>query len=132
MRAHWRLRTDNERNHGCAITAGGFEAFDQLLDLPDLDVLLRIVGLRLLGRHGCGCTEDGEGVRVCLERGATLIFSLPGGGAGVKRKAARPVQNARADFQRREGIWKAVAGVVKEKQKVRRQTHRNCAWLGRL
>ena len=46
--------TDDEGNHGCAISTGGFEALDQLFDFPDLDVLLGLVGLRLLGRHGRG------------------------------------------------------------------------------
>jgi hypothetical protein len=55
--------TDNEGNHGCAISTGGFKTLDQLLDLPDLNVLLGVVGLLVLGRHGrgvvvvCGCVK---------------------------------------------------------------------------
>jgi hypothetical protein len=37
--------TDNERNHGGSISPGSLKTFDQLLHLPDLDVLLRLVGL---------------------------------------------------------------------------------------
>jgi hypothetical protein len=48
------LLTDDERDHGCAIAAGSFKTLDQLLDLPDLDVLLGVVGLLLLRRHGRG------------------------------------------------------------------------------
>ncbi len=44
-------RTNDEGNHACAIATGGLEALDQLLDLPDLNVLLSLVGLLLLGRH---------------------------------------------------------------------------------
>lgn len=48
-----RYPTDNERNHGGSISAGGFQALDQFLHLPDLDVLLHIVRLLLLllGTH---------------------------------------------------------------------------------
>jgi hypothetical protein len=52
-------RTDNERNHGGSISTGGFETLDQLLDLPDLNVLLRLIGLLVLpGRHGRGGVVD--------------------------------------------------------------------------
>jgi hypothetical protein len=54
-------RTDDEGNHACAIAPGGFEAFDELLDLPDFDVLLSLVGLRLFGGHGRSGGGD-EGV----------------------------------------------------------------------
>jgi hypothetical protein len=57
-----RARTDNERDHAGAVTAGGFEALDQLLDLPYLNVLLGVVGLRLLRRHG-----RGGGCGVCVK-----------------------------------------------------------------
>lgn len=33
--------TNDEGNHGRAISSGGFEALDQLLDLPDLDLKWR-------------------------------------------------------------------------------------------
>lgn len=48
-------RTNDEGNHGGSISAGGFKTLDQLLHLPDLDVLLGIVRLLLLGTH------DGRG-----------------------------------------------------------------------
>ena len=32
------MLTDNEGNHGCAIAPSRFEALDQLLDLPDLNL----------------------------------------------------------------------------------------------
>ena len=36
----WRVElTDNERNHGRSISPGGLEALNQLLDLPDLDLM---------------------------------------------------------------------------------------------
>lgn len=38
-------RTDDERNHGRSISSSGFEALDQLLHLPYLNVLLGVVGL---------------------------------------------------------------------------------------
>ena len=41
--------TDDEGDHGGPISSGGLEAFDELLDLPNLDVLLRLVCLR--GAH---------------------------------------------------------------------------------
>ena len=56
MCRHWRgeRRTDNERDHGGTISAGGFKTLDQLLDLPDLNILLGFTGLSLLllGTHG--------------------------------------------------------------------------------
>jgi hypothetical protein len=42
--------TDNEGDHGCAISSCRLEALDEFLDLPDLDVLLCFVLRR--GRHG--------------------------------------------------------------------------------
>ena len=36
-------RTDNQRNHGRSISSGCFKTPDELLDLPDLDVLLGLV-----------------------------------------------------------------------------------------
>lgn len=38
-------RTYNERYHGGSISSGSFKALNQLLYLPDLDVLLCVVGL---------------------------------------------------------------------------------------
>jgi hypothetical protein len=76
-------RTDDEGNHGCAIATGGFEALDELLDLPDLNVLLRIVGLRLLGRHGRG------GVWWCGRGGGGQEILSMGEGAGVGEERAR-------------------------------------------
>lgn len=61
-------RTDNQRNHGCPVSAGGLEALDQLLHLPYLDVLLRIVRLRR--------THDGR------RMGATAGEGTEGGGGG--------------------------------------------------
>jgi hypothetical protein len=40
-------RTNDERNHGGSISSGRFESLDQFLDLPDLDVLLGLVRLRV-------------------------------------------------------------------------------------
>jgi hypothetical protein len=76
-------RTDDEGNHGCAIATGGFEALDELLDLPDLNVLLRIVGLRLLGRHGRG------GVWWCGRGGGGQENLSMGVGEGRARGGAR-------------------------------------------
>jgi hypothetical protein len=48
-------RTDDERNHGGSISTSGFKTLDQLLDLPDLNVLFSLIGLLVLpGRHGRG------------------------------------------------------------------------------
>jgi hypothetical protein len=52
--------TNNERDHGGTISAGGFKTLDELLDLPDLNVLLGFTALSLLlGTHG----GRGEGDR---------------------------------------------------------------------
>jgi hypothetical protein len=40
-----RALTNNQGNHGGSISPGSLQALDQLLDLPDFDVLLRLVGL---------------------------------------------------------------------------------------
>ena len=37
--------TNDQRNHGGSISSSRFQAFDQFLHLPDLDILLRLVGL---------------------------------------------------------------------------------------
>lgn len=50
------VHTDNERNHGCAVTTRLFKALDQLLDLPYFNVLLGFVRLRV--------THDGGGLVV--------------------------------------------------------------------
>ena len=49
--ADWVGLTNNEGNHGCSIATSGFQALDQFLHLPDLDILLGLVGL--------GVTHDG-------------------------------------------------------------------------
>jgi hypothetical protein len=36
-------RTDDQRNHGRSISSGSLKTLDELLDLPDLDVLLGLV-----------------------------------------------------------------------------------------
>jgi hypothetical protein len=41
--------TDDQRDHRRAIATSQFQAFDQLLYLPDLNILLRFTGLR--GTH---------------------------------------------------------------------------------
>lgn len=59
------LLTNNEGNHGCSISAGGFKTLNKLLDLPHLNV--RIV-LCIWVRHDGQCRgEDQCGVvRVML------------------------------------------------------------------
>ena len=55
---HLVLGRDDEGNHGGSIAAGGFQALDELLDLPDLDVLVGLVALAgalLFGGHFGGC-----------------------------------------------------------------------------
>lgn len=60
------MRTDDERDHARAVTTGGFETFDQLLDLPYLDVLL---GVSALSLGGCR-RHDGRGwLMVCVGSG---------------------------------------------------------------
>ena len=49
-------RTNNERNHGSSISTSGFKTLDQLLDLPDLDILLSFVRRR--GAHLGEATVD--------------------------------------------------------------------------
>ena len=44
--------TNDQGNHRGAVAASHLEALDQFLDFPDLDVLLRFVGLR--SGHGGG------------------------------------------------------------------------------
>lgn len=111
----WGSRTDDERNHACAIATGGFEAFDQLLDLPDLNVLLRIVGLRLLGRHGGGWWWTSVGRQEAggeLRRGALRDFLDQRGARcdeGCSRRAAVGRGEARAMRQSTPG--RAVVGV---------------------
>ena len=39
---HKEKLTDNERNHGCAISPGGLEALDELLDLPDFNLFKNV------------------------------------------------------------------------------------------
>ena len=39
--------TDNQGNHRGSISSSGFQALDQFLHLPNLDVLLRLVGLSI-------------------------------------------------------------------------------------
>lgn len=60
-------RTDNERDHGGTISAGGFKTLDQLLDLPNLNVLLGFAALALLlgthGGRGEGDPGRGESIR---------------------------------------------------------------------
>lgn len=60
-------RTDNERDHGGTISTGGFKTLDQLLDLPDLNVLLGFTRLALLlgthGGRGEGDPGRGESIR---------------------------------------------------------------------
>ena len=46
-------RTDDEGNHAGAISAGGLETLDELLDFPNLNVLLRLT-LIWCGTHACG------------------------------------------------------------------------------
>lgn len=43
------VRTNDKGNHRCSVTPCGFKALDQLLHLPYLNVLLRLVRLR--GAH---------------------------------------------------------------------------------
>lgn len=46
------LRRDDEGNHGGSISAGSFQALNELLDLPDLDVLVGLgAGALLFGGH---------------------------------------------------------------------------------
>lgn len=46
------VHTNNEGNHRSSIATGGFKTLDQLLDLPNLNVLLRLsLLLLLLGAH---------------------------------------------------------------------------------
>jgi hypothetical protein len=40
-----KVLTNDKGDHGGSISSGGFQAFDQLLYLPDLDVLFSLVGL---------------------------------------------------------------------------------------
>ncbi len=42
--------TDDERDHGCAISPSSFEALYELLDFPNFNVLFGLVGL--WGAHG--------------------------------------------------------------------------------
>ena len=67
--------TDNERNHGCAISTGSFKTLDELLDLPDLDVLLSLVGLLVLTGHGRGV---GVGVRLQSWWGREIFLTSEG------------------------------------------------------
>lgn len=70
-------RTDNERDHGGTISAGGFETLDQLLDLPDLNVLLGFTTLALLlgthGGRGEGDPGRGESIRGLAYRRLTGV-----------------------------------------------------------
>lgn len=53
------LGGDNERNHRGSISTSGFKTLDQLLDLPDLDILLSFVRRR--GAHLGEATVDQGG-----------------------------------------------------------------------
>ena len=66
--------TNDERNHGRSISAGGLEALDQLLDLPDLNVLLGLVVLLLVahverGGASCGSRTTKQERESAAERG---------------------------------------------------------------
>ena len=39
--------TNNEGDHGSSISSSGFQALDELFHLPDFDILLGLVGLRV-------------------------------------------------------------------------------------
>jgi len=54
------LGRDDERDHGGAVSARLFEALDQLLHLPHLDVLLGLVGLWVTHDGGCVCVRAAE------------------------------------------------------------------------
>ena len=49
--------TDNQRNHRGSISSGGFKTLDELLDLPDFNILLRVV--RSLSRAHVGRGDQG-------------------------------------------------------------------------
>lgn len=70
-------RTDNERNHGGTISAGRFKTLDQLLNLPDLNVLLGFTALSLLlgthGGRGEGDRVEGESIRGLAYRRLTGV-----------------------------------------------------------
>lgn len=62
-------RTDDERDHGGAVTTGLFKALDEFLDLPYLNVLLGLV--RLGVAHDCGSLvvePDADGSESCSRR----------------------------------------------------------------
>lgn len=88
--------TNNEGNHGRSISAGGFQALDQLLHLPDLNVLLRFVRLRRahLGR-GEG---DPSGKRLS-----------PGGRSVWGREGPRETKNWACLVTPEQSVWAKAA-----------------------
>ena len=101
-------RTDDERNHACAIATGGFKTLDELLDLPYLNVLLRFVPLR--SRHGCG------GVVV-------VVGEVSGSGARL-RKIVRG--GAAKSWPSRGGVCSEGAAMRKQKPRWRSWGRRRC------
>lgn len=56
-------RTNNERNHACAIATSGLKALDELLDLPDLDLQNVVsIGARYRGAMPVGVRSEGQAV----------------------------------------------------------------------
>lgn len=45
------LLTNNERDHGGSVSAGGFKTLDQLLDLPHLNIRIVLCVGFILVRH---------------------------------------------------------------------------------
>ena len=68
-------RTNDEGNHGSSIATSGFKTLDQLLDLPDLNVLLRLsLLLLLLGAHFGRSADDPQSIE-----SVSTAFPGPGG-----------------------------------------------------
>lgn len=75
-------RTDNERNHGGSISTSGFKTLDQLLDLPDLDILLSFVRRRS-AHLGEATVDQGKSYRRPCRR--LKIWSVKWAGVGEQR-----------------------------------------------
>lgn len=113
-----RGRTDDERNHGSSISAGGFQALDELLHLPNLDVLLGIIRLLLLllGAH----VGRGEGDVQPGKKSEGFCLTTPNRG----QKMGRPEKTKTSDGVFSSHLHDLYQPLETRSPRVQRQPHR--------
>jgi hypothetical protein len=83
--------TNDERDHACSVPASSLETFDQLFDLPYLNVLFGVVCL-----GGTHVGDGGAGLCVCALRVRLFEFSVA---ADSKRAAKKEKRRSRPPRQ---------------------------------